>query len=162
MKFSTDILNAIYFTDGGFAEIVAEQHKKFLDGDGAALMTALLACSVYQELIPDWVADELLTLDVKIANNQIHDVNELFNFTPKHKGTLDKEHLARKMKDKILNELINHRLNGGNFTENDGLLEVSETLGVGRRIVSEVYKVNKQYCKGLPHSKEKNLTIVMA
>lgn len=135
-------------------EVIEVCHQKFLSGDRSSIMTILIACSLYQEPIPDWVADELLTIDEKISDNQIYDMNEFFNFKPKHQATLGHERCISKIEQKALDALFHHRLDGGNFTANDGLESVATFLGIGRRVVEEVYKKNKDHLKSLPKNRE--------
>lgn len=51
-KFSTEILQTIFFTGGGYPKIQEDAHQKFLKGDRSALMTALIARSLWQEIKP--------------------------------------------------------------------------------------------------------------
>lgn len=119
-------------------------------------MTILIACSLFQEIIPDWVADELLTLDAKIADNQINDMNEFFSFKPKHKTKLNVSRQIKKHEKKIVDALVVHRTHGKNFTTDDGLSEVAEALGLGRRLVEKVYNKNKAFLKAVPQASEQS------
>jgi len=118
-------------------------HTEFLSGNRGALMSALITCSLYQQIIPDWVADELLTLDEKISSNKISDMNEFFNFESTHKATQGLENNILKNEKKVLSALFNHRIDGGNLTAADGLEEVAESSDVSRRLVVGVYKKTK-------------------
>ena len=155
IKFSLGALNSMLNVD--VHHILEEHHKKFISGNRSALMDALITCSVFQEPIPDWAADEILTLEEKIADNQIQDMNEFFNFKPQHKANFGLDKNVRKNEEKILGALFNHRLEGGNFTAADGLEEVAESLGVSRRVVIEVYNKNKKFFEKLPKNKDVNI-----
>lgn len=135
-----------------------DYHTEFLSGNRAALMSTLITCSLYQETIPDWVADELLTLDEKISSNKISDMNEFFNFKSTGKAKQGLENNILKNEKKVLSALFNHRIDGGNLTEGDGLEEVVESSGVSRRHVIGVYKKNKDFIKSLPKNREEKNT----
>lgn len=151
--FSLDIRNTLLSTGDGIAKILEECYIKYLGGDGSAIMTALIACSLYQEVIPDWVADELLTLDAKIADKQLHDMNEFFNFEPIHKPKLRMSRNIKKHEEKVVNALFNHRRNGGNFIAEFGLRPIAKELGLSPRLVTNIYNKHKSWIKRLSKNK---------
>lgn len=149
-NFSLAIKNVLLSTGGGYPKIMEDAQQKFLEGDRSALMTALIACSLWQEVIPDWVADELLTLDSKIANCQIKDMNEFFSFKPEHVGKLGAFSKLTQHEKEVVNALFHHRTTGGNFTTGDGIAEVAENLGLSVRTVNGIYNKNKDWLKTVP------------
>ena len=154
--FSINIKNVILSTGGGYPKILEDAQQKFLEGDRSALMTALIACSLWQKVIPDWVADELLTLDSKIADCQIKDMNEFFSFKAEHGSKLVASRTIAKHEQNVVNALFHHRTTGGNFTIGDGIVEVAENLGLPRRTVEEIYNKNKVWLKKVPLKNEQN------
>ncbi len=156
LKLSTGLMNSLLGDNGN--NQLEKCHTEFLSGDRAALMSALITCSLYQQQIPDWVADELLTLDEKLSSNQITDMNEFFNFEPTHKAKQGVENNIIKNEKKVLSALFNHRIDGGNLTAGDGLEEVAESSDVSRRLVVGVYKKNKDFIKSLPKNREEKNT----
>ncbi len=154
--FSINIKNVLLSVGGGYPKILEDAQQKFLEGDRSALMTALIACSLWQKVIPDWVADELLTLDSKIADCQIKDMNEFFSFKSEHLGKLGVYRKIAKNEKNVVNALFNHRANGGNFTIEDGIEKVAGILGLPRRAVEVIYSKNKVWLKKVPLKKEQN------
>jgi hypothetical protein len=154
--FSINIKNVLLSVGGGYPKILEDAQQKFLEGDRSALMTALIACSLWQKVIPDWVADELLTLDSKIADCQIKDMNEFFSFKSEHGGKLGAYRKIAQNEQNVVNALFHHRANGGNFTTDDGIEEVAQKLGLSRRTVQEIYNKNKVWLKKMPLKNKQN------
>jgi hypothetical protein len=109
--FSLPIINVLL--GGGQDELLENCHKNCLGGDGSAMMTALIFCSLQQKEIPDLVADELLTLDDKLAAGKLSGVDEFFNYKPTHKAKLGMNKRINQSESKVCGALFNHRINGG-------------------------------------------------
>lgn len=156
--FSTDVNNSIYIKakGGGMAEVLAECNHKFLSGDRSSIMTVLIACSIYQETIPDWVADELLALDINIANGRYKDMNEFFNFG-KPLNQITMEFLSNvKAKDRrVVSALFHHKTSGGNFRRVD-LRGIADDLGISHKVVATIYANNQDWIDGLSKKTEAN------
>ena len=125
-------------------EILENYYENYLLGDRAALMDALIICSVFQKTIPDWVADELLDLDEKLDNGSLSDLNEFFGFRKIVNTKVKFNKKVENANDEIYKALFFHRMSGKNFTAADGLEEVHEKTGFSRRVVEAVYKRNKE------------------
>ncbi len=98
-------------------ELLQYFHMKYTDGDQTALMKALIVCSLYQEHIPDWVADELLVLDGKLASDLSSDMNTFLGLNVK---LLNNELLINlrvfvKMRKRLLMHCLNIVSVGVNF-----------------------------------------------
>ena len=158
--FSLDIRNVLL--SGGRDNLIDNCRNRYLSGDRSAIMTALMACSLYQWIIPDWVSDELLTLDGKLAIFELTDMNEFFGFKAKHASTISKEKRIKKYERVVLDALFNHRLDNGDFTTEVGLKAVADQTDVPRRIVEEVYKRNKEWLLKLPKNRNENVSFVKA
>ena len=137
-------------------EMLKNYHKDYLSGDRSALMGAIIICSVFQKTIPDWVADELLSMDGKLDNGSMSDLNEFFGFRKivNAKVKFDKE--VERANDKVYKALFFHRMAGGNFTARDGLAKVHEETGIRQRVVDDVYKKNHEKLNALPKKPDPN------
>lgn len=155
LKFSTALMNSMC-SDEVYSRICDEAKQQYLDGDRTALMEMLIACAVFQKIIPDWVADELIGLDEKIASSEIQDINEFFAFKPEHQSTLKSNLRVLKHENIVLGALFRHRIDGGNFTVDDGLESIANETGVPRRIVQAIYKKHCDFLKRSPLKTEQN------
>lgn len=151
--FSKEVDDA--FLDAGGSKILEACHENYLNGDRASIMEALICCALFQEVMPDWLARELLTLDEKLDRRQMKDINEFFNFEKKNIATHGKNKRIEQYEGKVLPELINHRLDGGNFSVACGLQGVADNTKVPRRTVEGVYAKNKDMLSKLPKNREK-------
>ncbi|NOQ15366.1 MAG: hypothetical protein GQ583_12930 [Methyloprofundus sp.] len=153
-RFSAGLLNAILDVD--VLSVLEELHKKFKSGNRTALMEALLSCSLYNVTIPDWVADELLTLDKQLDEGQFKDLNEFFNFgKPEHKTTLEQK-LNLKVKNKrVVNALFDQKINGSDLSRVERR-NIAAELGVSQSMVEIIYKENMGWLDNLPRKAEVN------
>jgi len=143
--FSSDVKNTVLKkllnqTDIGCSQILENCHTKFLEGDRSAIMTALIACSFFSEVIPDWVADELLTLDESLSCNQVKDLNEFFNLNILSPSKRSIQRNIEKNEIKTLNILINHRLAGGGLNDDIDLRPIAKKLGITQRALQKIVK----------------------
>lgn len=134
-------------TDINCSQFLEDCHVKFLDGDRVAIMTALIACSFYTEGIPSWVAEELKSIDDYINNRKFNDVNEFFGFKQIKKPDQKKLHSISKHKDEIIQALVEYKLTGGTFSNENGdfryfVKKLSERLNVTQELIKEIYAEN--------------------
>jgi hypothetical protein len=156
IKFSQELMEKMH-GDAAVLNYLNMIHEQYISGEREAILGALLVCATYQAIIPDWVTDELLSLEDKINSGEKKDLNDFFGIKfDKHKAINAKEYNVKKDSRKVYPELFNHRLLGGNFTTGDGLEEVAEKTNVPRRIVEEIYRQNKEKLKALPTKVESN------
>jgi len=156
INFSSDIYKAIYNTNGGFVEISESCHQKFLANDRSALMSMLMACALYQEVIPAWVADELLTIDKQIANVQFRDMNDFFNFgKPLNIRTLEFLGDVKTKNNRVLEVFFRHKVDGSELQRHE-LREIAKELGVSQKVVTTIYNDNREWLDQLPTKIKKN------
>jgi len=130
-------------------------HERFIQGERDGILGALVVCAEYQAVIPDWVTDELLSLDSKINSGKVTDYNEFFGFNKVKVPTQRHEYLIGKHEKKVYGALFEARLNNKGFGV-DLFDEIAAETGVSRRIVEAIYKKNKASLQGLPRSKPEN------
>lgn len=152
IDFSLDIKNALL----GRGNIVEICHQKYLSGDRSAIMTVLIVSSFYEKPIPDWAADELLTLDTQIANGQFRDLNEFFNFgKPGHKTTLKRLSNIKTKNIEVVRYLYYHKVNGGDFSRNE-LRDIAAELGVSQEEMETIFNDNKCLLEETPRKGQAN------
>lgn len=161
LKLSTALLNSM-LSNEQYSKTQDELKQMFLSGDRTALMYMLISCSLFTKVIPEWVADELLTLDGQIDSLKIKDLNEFFGFKSEHASRVRKEWQLYKDEELVIRELIKHRRNGGNFTVDDGLDSVAKEIGISRRRVEAVYRKHSDSLKKVPLNPEENFGYLFA
>ena len=150
--FSPELLEAMH-GDAAVLKYLNMMHEQYICGDREAILGALSLCAKYQAIIPEWVTDELLTIEDKVNSGATKDLNEFFGFKPENKAKQAKKYKIKKAIPEVYGALFDHRLSGGNFTTDDGLASVSEKTLEPRRIVEGVYNQHKESLKDLPAKK---------
>lgn len=149
LKFNS-AMERILLSDEIAVKSLDEFYQSFIQGDKSALMGVLILCARFQAVIPDWAADELLSLEERLDSGELEDLNNFFGFTPLHKGTIRKNNRICEAEADIYAALVKHRLDGGNFSIADGLDKIADELGISRRDVEAVYKKYQSALKRVP------------
>ncbi len=155
VSISPELFEAIH-GDDAVLKYLDMMHERFIQGERDGILGALVVCAEYQAVIPDWVTDELLSLDSKINSGKVTDYNEFFGFNKVKVPTQRHEYLIRKHEKEVYGALLKARLDGkaidGNLYE-----AIAEETGVSRRLVEAIYKKYKASLKGLPRSNPENI-----
>lgn len=154
IKLSTGAIKSILIT--GNTEFLEECHQKFISGDRAALMEALFSCSMFHTLLPDWLADEMLNIDTRLNDNHEYDLNKFFGFVPDKKPKFKFDKNVRENEKVAVSALFNHRLDGGNFNDDESLRPIAKELKISERELKEIYNKNKEWLKKTPQNREVN------
>ena len=90
MNISKELEEAIH-GDTAVLHYLDHEHNDFITGNKTALLHVLQLCAQYQAVIPDWAADEILKMSVKIDRGEIKDFNEAFGWEGENLATRKKQ-----------------------------------------------------------------------
>ena len=132
-------------SDRAILRALVLQRRAFRRGDRFALLEALVSCSRYQTVPPNWVADEMLGVQKAIETGERVDFNRLFGWKPDRANTRRNLHLRKELESKVVAVLLERRLNGASFDrgpDDSVFAEVGKKVGVPRRTVIDIYNRN--------------------
>jgi hypothetical protein len=123
-----------------------ERERRALEqGDHSAFRRALAMCARYQAVMPDWLADRLLTLEKDIERGQHINLNKCFGHRPDSAKSRRKELQQKERESVVTAALLRHRIAGASFDRGgeDSVFDVvGREIGISRRIVVKVYQAH--------------------
>ena len=140
-KFSKNLLNC--FLDQGTSVFSKKCHERYLSGDRSAIMESIIFNALYQKQMPEWLVNEILTIDTQIENGKYDDLNDFFGFKAGIKSAPKPTMDARKYEKKILEALFQHVTDNGKFNAETELRPLAKKLGVSQEALMKVYFPNK-------------------
>ena len=140
---------------------------EYNSGQKYELFDALVFCARYQIVIPEWAANALLNMREGVTDGEEADLNSAFGWDElprekRNRATRVHDALLRKNKKRVIEAIFHHRLEGGSLNTDVGLGEVAEELGLGRRVVEDIYKEAGRFAKEIPRKRgDKNTYGIM-
>lgn len=138
--------------------MLVEAEESYRDGDRKQLLNVIYLCAKYQAVIPDWAADEFLSIKQALRRGEFVGPNEAFGWTTtdvKRANTRRRVARLATIEAGVVAALMHHRVAGGDLSAGGdevagrGLDEVAKSLGVARSDVIAIYKKHRDAIRGI-------------
>jgi hypothetical protein len=123
----------------------------FRSGNRMALFEALVICSRFQAVIPEWAADAILAGEAAVRAGECEDFNELFGFALPNRRDRRREAQIKANTKNVLGMLLMHRCDkDGSLNAEYAFDKIAESTGLPRRVVQEIYRRSGRWVKKIP------------
>lgn len=131
-----------------------ERRIRFEQGDKTALFEALVWCAWFQAVMPDWIAEALITGETQLQRGEIGQIGDLFGKIKKGRPARKIDASLSKNEGTILQMLGLYRRRGGAFNDDEYTSTVRQMaaehgFSYGTREIRRVYSRHKGHLLSL-------------
>ncbi|MFT3759323.1 hypothetical protein [Thauera sp.] len=131
-----------------------DRRIRFEQGDKTALFEALVWCAWFQAVMPDWIADALITGEAQLERGEVGQIGDLFGKIQRGRPARKIDASLSKNEGTILQMLGLYRSRGGVFNDDEYVSTVQQIaaehgFSYGPREIRRVYSRHKDHLLSL-------------